>query len=92
MIDHHPILKEIDYLHCEICLIKEQIRNVMERLFIDQNQFPDDQFIGHLAKNFIEIYEQFCQINILKKEKGLYSLERRWSKKRVPFRSAIGAQ
>ena len=70
-IDYHPLLKEIYYLHCEICLIKEQVRNILEKLFIDQNNFPDDQFIGQLAKNFIQIYEQFTQINFVKEEKGL---------------------
>jgi hypothetical protein len=69
-IDYHPLLKDIYYLHCEICLIKEQIRNIIEKLFINENIFPNDQFIGQLAKNFIQIYEQFSQINIIKQEKG----------------------
>jgi hypothetical protein len=68
--DHHPALKEIYYLHSEISLIKEQIRNVMEKLFIQENIFPNDQFIGQLAKNFILIFEQFCQIDFLKEDKG----------------------
>jgi len=70
IIDYHPLLKDIYDLHSEICLIKEQIRNVIEKLFIDENNFPNDQFIGQLAKNFIQIYEQFCQIDFLKEEKG----------------------
>jgi hypothetical protein len=70
VIDYHPLLKDIHELHGEICFIKEQIRNVMEKLFIDENIFPNDRFVGQVAKNFMQIYEQFSQINILKKEKG----------------------
>jgi hypothetical protein len=70
VIDYHPLLKDIHDLHEEISLIKEQIRNVMEKVFIDEDIFPNDRFVGQLAKNFMEIYEQFSQINILKKEKG----------------------
>ena len=69
-IDHHPALKQIYYLHSEISLIKEQIENVIQRLFIDENNFPNDQFVGQLAKNFIFILNQFCQINLTKEDKG----------------------
>lgn len=71
IIDYHPALKDISNLHQEVCLIKEQIRNVIQKLFIDENKFPNDQFIGELAKNFMQIYEQFAQIDFLKEEKGL---------------------
>ncbi|CAF3592808.1 unnamed protein product [Adineta steineri] len=69
VIDYHPLLKDINNLHQEICLTKQQIQNVMEKLFVDEKNFPNDMFIGQLVKNFIEIYELFSQINILKQEK-----------------------
>lgn len=64
--EHHFLLKEIDYLHTEISIVKQQIQDVLQKLFIDENQFPNDHFVGDLAKNFIEIYEHFTQIDLLK--------------------------
>ncbi|UJR34182.1 hypothetical protein I4U23_021588 [Adineta vaga] len=69
VIDYHPSLKDIYNLQQEICLSKELIGNVMGKLFIDENRFPNDHFIGDLTKNFMEIYTQFSKINILKHEK-----------------------
>ncbi|CAM4775034.1 unnamed protein product [Rotaria magnacalcarata] len=69
IIDYHPMLKEIFSLHSEMCLTKQQIQNVIQKLFIDENIFPNDQFIGQLAKNFIDVYEQFSQINLIDQDK-----------------------
>ena len=71
IIDYHPLVKDIYSLHVEICSIKEQIRNIINKMFINENSFPNEQFLGQLAKNFLEIYEQFCQINILEENKGV---------------------
>jgi hypothetical protein len=69
IIDHHPALKEIYHLHSDICFIKEQIQNVINKLFIQENCFPNDQFIGELAKNFIQIFQLFCQIDFINEDK-----------------------
>lgn len=71
IIDYHPLLNDIYHIHYEISSTKQQIDSLIEKLFINENLFPNDQFIGQLAKNFLDIYQQFCQINIIKQEKGL---------------------
>ena len=68
-IDYHPLLKDIYYLHCEIYLIKEQIRNIIEKLFINENIFPNDQFIGQLAKILFKFMNNFHKLIFLKKKK-----------------------
>ncbi|CAF1119887.1 unnamed protein product, partial [Rotaria sordida] len=69
IIDYHPLLNHIYSLHSEISSTKQQIINVIEKLFIDENNFPNDQFIGQLAKNFIEIYQLFSQIDLINHDK-----------------------
>ncbi|CAF1389080.1 unnamed protein product, partial [Rotaria sp. Silwood1] len=69
IIDYHPLLNEIYNLHSEISLTKENIINVINQLFIDENHFPNDQFVGQSAKNFIEIYELFSQIDFINHHK-----------------------
>lgn len=71
IIDYHPILQDIFSLHAEICSTKQQIQNIIKNLFIDEINFTNDKFIGQLAKNFIEVYEQFSQINIINENQGL---------------------
>ncbi|CAF3461700.1 unnamed protein product, partial [Rotaria sp. Silwood2] len=70
VIDYHPLLNDIYSLHSEISLTKQQIINVIQKLFIDENYFPNDQFIGQLAKNFIDIYQLFSQIDFISQDKG----------------------
>lgn len=69
-IDYHPQFQNIFNLHQQICLTKQQIKNVIQKLFVDENDFPNDQFIGQLAKNFIQIFEQFSIIDLQKQDKG----------------------
>lgn len=65
MIEYHPDLKDIERFHTEICLTRQSIRNIMEKLFIDEQGFPQDQFLGELTKNFLELLDEFSQINLL---------------------------
>ena len=70
MIEHHPVLNEILGLHSEIVSSQPQIRNVISKVFLDEKQFPNDQFLGESAKSLLHILEEFSQINIHKDEKG----------------------
>ena len=71
MMEYHPVLKEIEQFHSEICLIKQPIRNIMEKLFIDEQRFPQDQFLGELTKNFLQLFEEFSQINLFEQDQQI---------------------
>ena len=70
LVEHHPILNEILGLHSEIVSSQQQIRNVISKVFLDEKQFPQDQFLGESVKSLLQIFEEFSQINILKDDKG----------------------
>ena len=61
---HHPILQEIDECHRQIVESEEQIRSIFVRVFLDEQLFPDDQFLGQLTKDFLRIYRDFSQLDL----------------------------